>query len=128
MKLGVQLIRFGCVGGAAMLVHLGVVSALVPAGMSPLVANVIAFAVAFQVSYVGHRRWTFEADGGRGTYFRMLAVSLVSFALNEVMYAGLLRFTALDYRVSLLLVLAVVAVLTFAASRLWVFTRGAQPS
>ncbi|MFD0895398.1 GtrA family protein [Luteolibacter ambystomatis] len=128
MKLSVQVIRFGCVGVAAMLVHLGVVSVLVPGGMSPLVANVAAFTVAFQVSYGGHRRWTFEADGGWGAYLRMLAVSLASFALNEAMYAGLLRFTTLDYRAALFLVLVVVAFLTFAASRLWVFTRGEQPS
>jgi len=128
MSLHRQLLRFGCVGVAAMAVHFAVVAALVPIGVEPLLANAAAFAVAFQVSYVGHRRWTFEATGGGGTYFRMLAVSLASFGLNEGLYALLLKFTALDYRISLVIVLGAVAVFTFVASRLWVFARGAQAS
>ena len=50
MKLSGQIFRFGCIGVAAMLVHLAVVSLLVPLGLAPLLANVAAFAVAFQVS------------------------------------------------------------------------------
>jgi putative flippase GtrA len=57
-----QLARFGVVGIAAMAVHWLVVMALVPLGLLPLIANVIAFAVAFNVSYLGHRNWTFAAD------------------------------------------------------------------
>jgi len=129
MSLPGQLIRFGCVGGAAAATHLGVVAALVPAGLPPLVANALAFAVAFQVSYYGHRGWTFRSPGGRGEYFRLLLVSLVSFALNEALYAAMLRFAPLDYRLSLALVLAAVAVFTFAGSRLWVFAaRATEPS
>ena len=129
MSLPGQLIRFGCVGGAAAATHLGVVAALVPAGLPPLVANALAFAVAFQVSYYGHRGWTFRSPGGRGEYFRLLLVSLVSFALNEALYAAMLRFAPCDYRVSLALVLVAVAGFTFAGSRLWVFAaRATEPS
>jgi putative flippase GtrA len=121
MKLSGQIFRFGCIGVAAMLVHLAVVSLLVPLGLAPLLANVAAFAVAFQVSYLGHRGWTFRGTGGKGSYLRMLFVSLASFALNEALYFGMLHFFAWDYRLSLVLVLFAVASFTFVASRFWVF-------
>jgi putative flippase GtrA len=122
MSLPGQLIRFGCVGATASVAHLGVVAALVPAGLVPLAANVAGFAMAFHVSYYGHRIWTFTHRGGPREYLRMLTVSLSAFALNEAIYAGLLEFTALDYRVALALVLLTVAVGTFIAARVWVFT------
>ena len=122
MRLPGQLIRFGFVGAAASATHLGVVAALVPAGLVPLAANVAGFAAAFQISYYGHRIWTFGHRGGSREYLRMLAVSLSAFTLNQVIYAGLLKFTTLDYRVALALVLVAVAVGTFLAARVWVFT------
>lgn len=51
----------------------------------------------------------------------MLVVSLLSFAANQLLYLSLLRFTALDYRASLVIVLITVAAGTFAATRGWVF-------
>jgi putative flippase GtrA len=123
-----QLFRFGCVGVIAMVLHLAVVIALVPCGVPPLWANVLAFGIAFQASYFGHCGWTFRSSGGRGAYGRMLVVSLASFALNEAMYACLLKFASFDYRWSLALVLVVVALFTFVGSRFWVFTRSEQQS
>ena len=118
-----QLFRFGCVGAAAAAVHLSVVALLVATlGMAPLWANVAGFGVAIQVTYFGHRNWTFRAVKRGGDYQRMLLVSLVSFALNEALYAVLLHTTPLDYRLALVLVLVAVAVLTFIGSRIWVFT------
>ena len=123
MKLNGQLFRFGCVGVIAMAVHLAVVIALVPLGLPPLWANIVAFAVAFQVSYFGHRGWTFQSSGGRSSYGRMLMVSLASLALNETMLACILKFAPFDWRVSQVIVLISVALFTFAGSRFWVFAR-----
>ncbi|MEI7956027.1 MAG: GtrA family protein [Verrucomicrobiota bacterium] len=118
-----QLVRFGCVGGVAAAVHLAVVALLVMLlAMSPLLANVAGFGVAFQVTYFGHRQWTFRVAKRNGDYRRMLLVSLAAFALNELMYAVLLQTTSLDYRLALGLVLVAVAGLTFIGSRVWVFT------
>jgi len=118
-----QLVRFGCVGAVAAAVHLAVVSLLVALlDMSPLLANVAGFGVAFQVTYFGHSQWTFRTIKRNGDYRRMLLVSLAAFALNEGLYAVLLQTTSLDYRVALGLVLVAVAGLTFVGSRVWVFT------
>lgn len=118
-----EIVRFGCVGVAAMLVHLAVVSVLVPLGMPPLAANVPGFFIAFQVSFFGHRHWTFGAKAGTGQYPRMLAVSICAFLVNEALYSILLGTGAMNYQAALFTVLLIVAAGTYAASRLWVFRR-----
>ncbi|MBV8045735.1 MAG: GtrA family protein [Paludibacterium sp.] len=119
-----QLLWFGVVGISALVVHyLMVTAVLTPLGLAPLVANIAAFLVAFQVSYWGHRHLTFGQSGvsHRHALPRFFGVACLSFAVNEGLYALLLRFTALDYRVSLLIVLFAVAALTFVLSKLWAF-------
>ena len=118
----IQLVRFGVVGVSAMAVHWLVVRLLVPAGLAPLIANVLGFAISFNVSYFGHRSWTFATEAGHGsTFWRFLSVALTSFALNEAMYFLLLRFTGLNYQVALGIVLVAVAALTFVLSKTWAF-------
>lgn len=119
-----EIIRFGCAGGLAMLVHFLIVALLVPIGIHPLAANVAAFAVAFQVSFHAHRGWTFRVSPTRGQYPKMLAVSLTGFAVNEILYYLLLRTGRIGYRPALLIVLLAVAAGTYFASRLWVFRTG----
>jgi putative flippase GtrA len=116
-----QLARFGAVGIAAMAVHWLVVALLVPLGVRPLLANGAAFAIAFNVSYAGHRRFTFAAATAQhSTLKRFLGVALLSFALNEMLYYLLLR-AGMEYRAALLVVLVAVAALTFVLSRYWAF-------
>ena len=119
-----ELLWFGIVGVSAMLVHLGSVALiLVPLGLPPLVANVFGFLLAFQVSHLGHHRFTFSAAQAPAARSRrrFFAVALVSFLVNEALYASLLRFTELDYRVALGIVLVAVAALTFVSARQWAF-------
>ena len=88
------------------------------------IAFVLGFLAAFAVSFVGHRRWSFPAEGRPvAPALRRFAVVAVSgFALNESAYAVLLRSTQLDYRVALFIVLVAVAGLTWLAGRYWAFT------
>ena len=125
-----QLFWFGVVGVSAMLLHFVVVAlVLVPLGLPPLAANVIGFLTAFQLSYQGHRRLTFQAARipHRQALPRFFGVSCLSFAVNEAMYFLLLHYTALDYRVALFIVLLTVAILTFVLSKLWAFAGGEPP-
>lgn len=119
-----QLFWFAVVGVTAMLVHLGTVSLMfVPWGIHPLVANVLGFLIAFQVSHAGHRVFTFTTSTAtvNNTRIRFFAVAVGSFLVNEALYAALLHFTTLDYRVALAIVLVVVAALTFFLARNWAF-------
>jgi putative flippase GtrA len=121
---------FVAVGGAATAVHFGTVLLLVHAlALPPLGANLLAWWVAFAVSYGGHRRLTYRAQAaplGRSVR-RFAAVSLAGLAVNESAYALLLHFTALRFDVALAFVLAAVAVVTYWVGRHWAFA-GSPPA
>jgi putative flippase GtrA len=106
--------------------NLVVVALLVPLGMTPLLANVIGFLLSFAWSFFGHARWTFPAEGRDvGVALRRFAVvSLVSFALTEAAYAGVLEWTSVDYRLSLFVVIVTLAGAKILASKHWAFARG----
>lgn len=118
-----EVVAFGIVGITAFLVHFTVVAVTVPLGVTPLLANVLGFLAAFAVSFAGHGRWSFPAEGRPvAPALRRFAVVAVSgFVLNESAYAVLLHWTQLDYRVALFIVLCAVAGLTWLAGRYWAF-------
>jgi putative flippase GtrA len=105
--------------------NLGVVSTAVPLGMTPLSANVVGFLFSFAWSFFGHARWTFPAQGRdvRAALWRFAIVSLLSFALTEAAYAGMLEWTSIDYRLSLYLVIVTLALGKVVASKHWAFAR-----
>jgi len=118
-----QVARFVAIGTLAAGVHLSVVAMLFRFGLHPLIANVFAFCTAFGVSYLGHRFVTFP--GGRLPHKRSVHrfwwVAVMSFSLNEGLYALLLHFSALNYLVSLFVVLLIVTPMTFVLSRVYAF-------
>lgn len=118
-----QLLKFGCVGILASLTHLGVVALLVTAGMQPLYANIFAFVTAFNVSYLGHRYWTFNKSSPSHVtaITRFFGVAALSFTLNEFLFFLFLKFTGLPYLLAIFIVLAIVTPTTFLLSRMWAF-------
>lgn len=119
-----QILKFGVIGTFAAAVHLGVVALLVTFSMHPLLANIFGFMIAFNVSYLGHRFWTFDnksrlSHAASATRFWGIAVS--SFAINESLFFLFLSYTPLPYLVSLFLVLLMVTPITFLLSRSWAF-------
>lgn len=119
-----ELFWFGVVGVSALLVHFSIVAwILVPLGVQPLLANIGGFLVAFGVSYWGHRVKTFKAQHVPHTKAlpRFFLVACLSFVVNEALYFLLLRYSPLDYREALLIVLIAVAALTFVLGRFWAF-------
>lgn len=119
-----QALRFVLVGGSAAAVHLLVVWLLVQGVQwPPLWANVLAFLVAFWVSYGGHALLTFAETSAphRQALPRFFFVACCAFAVNEVLYLAALRWLHWHYLGSLLIVLLVVAVGTFVSSKFWAF-------
>ncbi|MDL5038654.1 GtrA family protein [Comamonas sp. Y6] len=119
-----QLLQFVLVGGTAAATHLAVVGLLVALlGMPPLAANVLAFLVAFVVSYNGHALFTFSATRARGwpVVARFFAVACLSFVANELLYYIALNWLHWHYFWSLAAVLVLVAVGTFVMSKFWAF-------
>lgn len=126
-----QALWFALVGMAAAATHFAVLVALVRGGAwPPTWANVAAFAVAFGVSFGGHRRFTF-ADAQRGglwcSLWRWLAAALAGFGLNQLLFVvGLRLFGSAAYVPVWLAVTALVTILTFAIGKFWAFARVSQ--
>jgi putative flippase GtrA len=123
-KLFLQVMRFCTIGTLAASVNFGIVLALVESNLlSPLTANIIAFFFAFQISYFGHRLWTFNQTQTQHQIAapRLLLVAGTAFIANEGLFYLLLSNFHLPYPIALLLVLTILPVATFTASKFWVF-------
>ena len=120
-----QLVRYGLTGGLASLVNIGVYWVLAANRMDPNLAWTIGFLAAVLVGYVVHSRWSFRGHGRRDnltrTGGRFFAVSLASFALNQLWVWLLVRELALPLWAPYPLVLGVTPLIIFSLNRRWVF-------
>ena len=120
---------FVLVGASAALTHMAVftlVLLLVPT-LWPEIANVAGFLVAFFVSFVGHRRLSFQ-DAGTGliqSFLRFAATAVAGFVTNETLFILLFRLLGLPTWVALISGIVVSALQTFVLSRFWAFKRNA---
>ncbi|WP_020394415.1 GtrA family protein [Thiolinea disciformis] len=119
-----RILRFGGVGGLAAATHFFVAVLLISqAFMNPLLANVIAFLVAFIVSYAGQRYWTFAANyhNHHTTLWRYGLTAIIGFLINEtILWLGLTVFPAW-YPLILGLAIIVAAISTYWLSANWAF-------
>ena len=118
---------FVLVGASAALTHMAVfalVLILVPT-LWPEIANVAGFLVAFLVSFVGHRRLSFQ-DAGTGlvqSFLRFAATAVAGFMTNEGVFIVLFRVLAFSAWAALMCGIVLAAVQTFVLSRYWAFKR-----
>ena len=120
---------FLLVGASAALTHMAVF-ALVLHLFPPLwpeLANLAGFLVAFLVSFVGHRRLSFQnADTGlMQSFLRFAATAVAGFVTNEAVFIALFRVLALPTWLALMGGIVLSALQTFALSRYWAFKRNA---
>lgn len=117
-----QVLFFSGIGASAALTHLLIVLNLVSHfDIAPLVANVFAFFIAFNISYLGHKHLTFSQLENEKElslpHFFLVASS--AGCLNEILYYLLLNYTNIHYLLSLIVVLGLVAIYSFLLSRFW---------
>src|SRR5690349_6327456 len=118
-QLFLQLMRFGVVGGLAAMVHLSVVVMIVQTmQIAPLVANVMGFLIGFQVSYYGHRYFTFADSDSlhRVAIPKLFLLQVMNFIINEYLFFVFLSWQ-LPYPIALFLVLAIMPLITFFISK-----------
>ena len=86
-------------------------------------ANALGFAVAFFVSFAGHRWLSFRgaATGVGQSLLRFATTALAGFAVNEIVFALLLRGAGWPSWLALFIAMAVAAGQTFVLSRYWAF-------
>ena len=115
---------FLVVGASAALTHV-LVFALVKDWMLPELANAIGFAVAFLVSFLGHRRLSFQDTtiSLLQSLRRFSVTAVAGFICNELFFMLLLRGLGWSSMAALLLALVLAAGQTFVLSRFWAFAR-----
>lgn len=118
-----QLKWFSLVGILAMAVHWLIAVCLVTVFLvEPLLSNVIAFMLAFIVSYGGHFHLSFShCQSHRKALPKFALTAVLSFCLNETLLYYLIRETTFPFSLLLLTVLLLVAAFTFLMSRYWAF-------
>jgi len=116
--------RFALTGGAATLVHLAAALVLIHLGAQPLMANVMAFLIAFVVSFWGHFVFTFAGHGlgPRQSLQRFAVVAGLGFMANEASLAALLKSGIFAAGQALLVSTFLAAICTFVLSRYWAFS------
>ncbi len=115
-----QLNRFALVGGMATLVHLSVSRLLFfyRGDLPELMVNSVAFFIAFFVSFLGHRHFTFKTQG---SIIKFLSVSLLGFLINNSLLFYIVQTQYLKGWNAILLSTLSVPILTYILSKLWVF-------
>lgn len=119
-----QLTYFGLIGSCAAAVQLLTVIALVETTrLEPLLANAVGFLLAFNVSYLGHRRFTFADTNAKHhiAIRRLFTVASANFIANESLFFIFLRVFKLYYPVALFLTLIILPTITFILGKFWVF-------
>jgi putative flippase GtrA len=116
-------LRFGIIGATATAVHIGVaVAAVEGGGVHPQVGNVLGFAVAFVVSYLGQRYFTFGSTQTHQVALLRFAVVAGTGALVNLLVAGVLLKLGLYYVAAIFIGLLTAAVVTYQLNRQWTFT------
>jgi len=116
--------RFGIIGVLAALTHYAIVILLFEQVHIALAyANLIAFCLAFWVSYFGHRHFTFQAQqlSHRQTLPKFFVVATLGFVFNESLL--LISHHYLNISLSILVIIAIflTAIFTFLLNRFFAF-------
>ena len=117
------LARFAIVGFIATGVHIGTAWVLIgQMQLPPLLANLLAFSVAFGLSFLGHYVWVFRSRRDwRSALGRFFLVAACGLLLNNVVLVWILRSRLLSPELSVAVSAFVIPVLTYVLNRAWTF-------
>ena len=123
-----QGLWFIAVGAVAAFTHLLVFAGLhqgIAPHLWPELANAVGFLVAFVVSFVGHRSFSFKSAGTSvsQSFARFAATAAAGFVTNEIIFVLLLHYAGLWSMLALVIALVCAAGQTFVLSRFWAFRR-----
>lgn len=122
-----QILSFAIVGVGATLTHASVFHLCYEeAKLNHFVANLIGFAVAFLVSYLGQFKWTFKQEAKQVShqgkaFLRFFQTALIGLGLNLVWASLVLDWLQLHHYVYLAMLTFVTPVLIFLLNKFWVF-------
>ena len=117
--------RFGVVGVLATMTHFVVLAIMLSlAHTGPVSSNVVAYFLALGVSFIGHHFWTFRSSGAfLPTFLRFFGASGCAFLISSLLLVFLIRIVKVSDPIAAFMSAAVIPLITYSASRLWVFRR-----
>jgi len=117
------LSRFTLVGITAAFVHIGIVWVLITQhGIETLLANLVAFLMAFMVSFTGQYLWTFRTKRyWQSALIRFFLISLAGFSGNNIVLISLLDMGVMSDSFAAILSACVIPIVTYLAGRFWAF-------
>lgn len=126
-----QIMRFGTVGVFSTVIHLVTFSALIEfLDLSGLLANFVAFSLAFMIAFIGHFHWTFsghnddeKAGDWRPALLRFALVALFGLLLNSTIAFLVVDYAQWSYVVAGGLMATVTPAITFWVSKVWAFKK-----
>lgn len=117
----IRLARFGVSGVIATGVHVAIATPLaLGMGVSPVVANGVAFICATVFSYLLNALWSFSAKPSRDNFLRFVCVAVFGLLLTIGISWTAQRLGA-NYWVGLCAILTMVPPITFVLHRTWTF-------
>ncbi|MBA2648322.1 MAG: GtrA family protein [Legionella sp.] len=122
INISTRGLYFLAIGSFAALAHISLVYGFVTLlNTHPLLANVLGFLMAFNISYFGHKHFTFSKLKNKKSlslpHFFIVATS--AGFINEGLYYLLLKYTTINYLLALILVLVLVSGYSFIVSKIW---------
>ena len=119
-----QTLHFLIIGALASLSNFILVFIFVHLELAePLVANLFAYLISFNVSYLGHRYLTFSetTQSHKKAASQFFINCLIGLVLNEAIYYVLLHVVHIQYLVALFITMFLVAIYTFFVSKYLIF-------
>jgi putative flippase GtrA len=118
-----SLWRFLAVGSMAALVHLGIAITFISEfRYAPLLANLIAFLVAVNISFWGHYHWTFQSrTGKKQAGIRFFYTNLGAFLINNLVLIFLLNLGVISDIIAVVVANLIIPIVSFTLGRLWAF-------
>ncbi|WP_424831814.1 GtrA family protein [Ruegeria sp.] len=121
-----SVVTFVVTGGIVTAVHVAVgLMAHHFAGLDPFNANLVAYSVAFFVSYFGHRNYSFRSPGRIQTSMpKFFVISVINLFLNQIIVFTVSDMLGQPYWASLAVMIAIVPTFTYVMSKIWAFSDG----
>jgi putative flippase GtrA len=117
-----ELIRFGMVGALSTLVYLGFYAAVIGVGGGFVLAALTAFALSATTGFILHHRFTFRVAAPTANgMIRWLLLQGTVVGVNIALLALLVHGADLNRIVAQVVLLPIIPLLTFVASRQLVF-------
>lgn len=119
-----QIINFIIIGILASITNFVIVWAIVHLEITkPLIANLFAYFIAFNISYFGHRFLTFSTttQSHKKAASQFFINVMIGLALNEFIYYIFLHIFHIHYLIALFITMGIVAIYTFIISKFLIF-------